>query len=341
MAVTSIEEMTGKEKAAILLLALGPERSAQIYKHLREEDIEEITIQISNTKMVMPEVKESVLEEFYQVCIAQQYITEGGYNYARQILERALGEEKAAEIVKKLMIAVSKKPFEFALKIDATQIRTNIEGEHPQVIALMLSHLKPQQAAQVFINLPQEKQAEVAKRIAIMDRASPDVVKKLEAELEKRFSKLMLEDYGEIGGIDSLVDILNLVDRSTEKNILDTLDAEDAELAVEIRKKMFVFEDIIKLTGRDVQNVLMSRDGFTDDDLVIAIKGSSEEVKRFIFANMTTRRADIIREELETIGPKLKSAIEDAQQKIVNVIRAKQESGEIYFQRGGGDEVVN
>jgi len=337
---TTLEELGGKEKAAVLLIALGPEKSAQIFKHLKEEEIEALTFQIANTTTIMPDVKEGVLNEFYQICLAQQYITEGGVTYATQILERALGETKAKEILNKLTMTIRAKPFEFIRKTDASQLLNFIQNEHPQTIALILSYLKPNQAAQIIVDLSPEKQVEVAKRIALIDRLQPDVIKTIENQLEKKLSAMSMEDTGDdIGGVDTLVEILNLVDRTAEKNIMDSLETEDIDLAEEIRRKMFVFEDITALSGRDIQLVLRQQD-FDDRDLAIALKGSNEAVRNVIYANLSKRRGALIQEEMEYLGPVRRSEIEDAQQKFVSTIRRLQDSNEIIVARGGGDELI-
>jgi len=335
---TDISMLKGKEKAAILLIALGPEKAAQVFKHLKEEEIETLTLEIANTSLVMPDVKEAVLHEFYQICIAQQYITEGGIAHAKLILERALGESRAFEIISKLTVALKARPFDFIKKTDPAQILTFIQNEHPQVIALVLSHLRPQQASQILVDLAPDKQADVARRIAIMDRTSPDVIKEVERALEKKLSSLMMEDYATVGGVDSVVEILNSVDRSTEKSILEILESEDAELSEEIRRKMFVFEDIVNLDNRSIQQVL--RTGIDNRDLAIALKSSSEEVRRVIFANQSQRLVAMIKEEMEFMGPVRKSDVEEAQQKIVAIIRRLQDSGDIIVARGGGDDLV-
>ena len=336
--VVDISGLRGKEKAAILLIALGPERSAQIFKHLKEEEIEALTLEIANTNLVMPDVKEAVLSEFYQVCLAQQYITEGGIQHARAILEKALGENKAFEIISKLTVSLKARPFDFIKKADASQILNFIQAEHPQAIALILSYLRPQQASQILIELSPEKQADVARRIALMDRTSPEVIKEVEKALERKISSLMVEDFATVGGVDSVVEILNSVDRSTEKNILEILEAEDSDLSEEIRKKMFVFDDIINMDGRSVQRVL--REGIDNRDLAIALKGANDEVKALIFNNMSKRLVQMIQEEMDFMGPVRKSDVEEAQQKIVGIIRRLQDAGEIIVSRGGGDDMV-
>jgi flagellar motor switch protein FliG len=332
-------ELTGREKAAILLITLGPEKSAQLFKHLKEDEIEALTLQIANTTIILPQAREQVLNEFYEICLAQQYITEGGINYAKTLLEKSLGEDKAFEILQKLGGTLKAKPFDFIRKTDATQILTFIQSEHPQTIALILSYLKPKQAAEVMVELSQERQADVARRIAKMDRTSPDVIKEIERALEKKLSSLLLEDYTMVGGVDSVVNILNEVDRTTEKNIMETLENEDIELAEEIKLKMFVFEDIIMLSGRDVQRLY--RETPDMKDWAIALKSASQELKDLIFANVSKRLAAMLQEEIEVLGPVRRSDVEEAQQKIVNVVRKLQDANEIIVARGGGgDDVI-
>ena len=235
------ESITGVQKAAVLVIALGPEKSSQIFKHLKEEEIEELTLEIANTRSITPQLKEEIINEFYEVCLAQQYIAEGGIGYAKDLLEKALGEEKALDVISKLTTSLQVKPFEFVRKAEASQILNFIQDEHPQTIALILSYLAPQQAALIMSALPPDRQADVAKRVATMDRTSPDVIKEVERVLESKLSSLVNQDYTVIGGVDAVVEILNAVDRGTEKHIMETLEIEDPELADEIRKKMFVF----------------------------------------------------------------------------------------------------
>ena len=331
------EELTGVQKGAILLISLGPERSAEIFKHLKEEEIEDLTLEIANTRSVTPQIKEQVLEEFYQVCLAQQYIAEGGIGYAKELLEKALGEEEAMSVIGKLTASLQVKPFEFVRKTEASQLLNFIQDEHPQTIALILSYLNASQAALIVSALPPDRQADVAKRIALMDRTSPDVVKEVERILETKLSSLVNQDYTVIGGVDSVVEILNTVDRSTEKHIMETLEIDEPELADEIRKKMFVFEDILLLDDRAIQRVLRDVD---NGDLAVALKSANEEVQNAIFNNLSKRLAVMIKEDMEFMGPVRMKDVEEAQQKIVNVIRRLEDSAEIVISRGGGDEIV-
>ena len=331
------EDFTGVQKAAILLIALGPERSADIFKHLKEDEIEELTLEIANTRSVSPQVKDKVLEEFYQICLAQQYIAEGGIGYAKELLDKALGNEKAQEVISKLTASLQVRPFEFVRKTDPSQVLNFIQDEHPQTIAMILSYLTPAQAAMIVGALSPETQADVAKRIATMDRTSPDVIKEVERVLERKLSSLINQDYTIVGGVDAIVNILNTVDRSTEKHIMESLEIEEPELADEIRKKMFVFEDILLLDDRAIQRVLRDVD---NNDLSIALKGSNEEVQNAIFKNLSKRLAAMIKEDMEFMGPVRMKDVEEAQQKIVGVIRKLEDSAEIVISRGGGDEIV-
>lgn len=330
-------EISGKEKAAMLLIALGPERSAEIFKHLKEDEIEQLTLEIANIRTVTPEEKEKVLEEFYQICLAQDYIAEGGISYAKEILEKALGTQKALEVLNKLTVSLQVRPFDFVRKADPSQLLNFIQNEHPQTIALILAYLKPQQSSIVLSALPQEKQADVARRIAVMDRTSPEIIKEVERVLEKKLSALVTEDFTAAGGVQSIVDILNNVDRGTEKYIMETLEIEDTDLAEEIKKRMFVFEDILTLDDRSIQRFLREVD---NNQLAIALKGSKEEVQDKIYANMSKRMQEMIKEDIEFMGPVRLKDVEEAQQKIVNVIRKLEDAGEIVISRGGGDEII-
>ena len=331
------EKLTGLQKSAVLLITLGPEKSASIFKHLKEEEIEELTLEIANTRSITPQIKDEVINEFYQVCLAQQYIAEGGIGYAKELLEKALGTEKAMHVIGKLTASLQVKPFEFVRKTDASQLLNFIQDEHPQTIALILSYLSPMQASMIISALPPERQADVAKRVAMMDRTSPDIIKEVEKILESKLANLVNQDYTIIGGVDAVVEILNAVDRGTEKHIMETLEIEEPELADEIRKKMFVFEDILLLDDRSVQRVLRDVD---NNDLAVALKGANENVQATIFNNLSKRLAAMIREDMEYMGPVRMKDVEEAQQKIVNIIRKLEDSAEIVISRGGGDEIV-
>ncbi len=330
-------DISGVQKAAILLITLGPERSASIFKHLKEEEIETMTLEIANTRSISPATKDQVMDEFYEICLAQQYIAEGGIAYAKELLEKALGPEKARDVIGKLTASLQVRPFEFVRKTDASQLLNFIQDEHPQTIALILSYLSPSQASTIISSLAPDKQADVAKRIAQMDRTSPDVIKEVEKVLERKLSSLVNQDYTIVGGVDSIVEILNTVDRGTEKHIMETLEVEEPELADEIRRKMFVFEDILSLDDKSIQRVLREVD---NNELAIALKGSNEQVQTVIFNNLSKRLAAMIKEDMEYMGPVRLKDVEESQQKIVNIIRKLEDSSEIIISRGGGDEIV-
>lgn len=329
--------LKGIQKAAVLLITLGPEKSAAVFKHLKEEEIEQLTLEIANTRSVSPSDKERVLEEFYDICLAQQYIAEGGIGYAKDLLEKALGSDKAMDVITRLTSSLQVRPFEFVRKTDPSQLLNFIQDEHNQTIALILSYLNPQQSALVLAALPPEKQADVARRIAQMDRTSPDVIKDVEDILERKLSSLVNQDYTIVGGVDAIVQILNSVDRTTEKHIMETLEIEETELAEDIRKKMFVFEDILSLDDRAIQRVLREVE---NNDLSIALKGAGEDVQEVIFSNLSKRLAVMIKEEMDYMGPIRLKDVEESQQKIVNIIRKLEDAGEIVIARGGGDEII-
>ncbi|MDR1066925.1 MAG: flagellar motor switch protein FliG [Clostridiales bacterium] len=337
MAVNTME-MSGSKKAAVLLIALGQERSVKIFKRLKEDEIETLTLEIAGIGTVLPETKQQVLEEFYHMCMARQYLAEGGIDYAKRLLEQAVGRDKAREILGRLTTTLQTRPFESIRKTESSQITSFIQNEHPQTIALILSYLQPNRAAEVIGELPQEKQADVVKRIALMDRTSPDIIKEVEHALEKKLSSLMTEDYTTAGGVDSVVEILNSIDRTTEKRIMDVLEMEDAELSEDIKRKMFVFEDIVTLDNRSIQTAL--RQDIDNRELAMALRGSSQEVQDVVFNNISKRLASMIREDMDYMGPVRRADVDEAQQKIVAVIRRLQESGEIFSARGGGDDII-
>lgn len=331
------DKMTGKEKAAILLIALGQEISKEVFKHLEGEEIEELYLQIAKTTKVSPEAKDRVFEEFNELMLAQQYLAQGGITYARELLQSALGESKAVEIITKLTSSLQVRPFDFIQRTESEQILNFIQGEHPQIIALIISYLPAQKAGEIFRNLSEEKQVDIARRIASMERTSPEMIREVERVLERKLSTVVGQDYTSAGGLDTLIEMLANVDRGTEKTIIESLSETDPELAEEIRKRMFVFEDIILLDDRAIQQVLKSVES---KDLSLALKGSSEDVLEKIFKNMSKRAADMLREDMEFAGPVRVKDVQEAQQKIVNVIRKLEETGEIVIARGGEDEMI-
>ncbi|GGN90466.1 flagellar motor switch protein FliG [Saccharibacillus kuerlensis] len=337
MAKASAQTLSGRQKAAILLISLGPEVSAQIFKHLRDEEIEQLTLEIANVRKVDSTEKDTVLAEFHQICLAQEYISQGGINYAKDILQKALGEQKALEVINRLTATLQVRPFDFARKADPSQILNFIQNENPQTIALVLSYLKFDQASVILSSLPQEKQAEVARRIAMMDSTSPEVIAQVERVLEQKLSSTVTQDFATAGGVESIVSILNGVDRGTERTILDSLEIQDPELAEEIKKRMFVFEDIVNIDDRSIQRIIRDLE---NADLQLALKVASEEVREVVFKNMSKRMAETFREEMEFMGPVRLRDVEEAQTRIVTIIRKLEESGEIIIARGGGDDII-
>lgn len=331
------QKMSGKQKAAVLLVSLGPELSAEVFKHLREEEIEDLTLEIAGLRKIQPEVRDSVLEEFHDLLMAREYLEHGGIDYARELLEKALGPSKAEDIINRLTASLQVRPFDFARKTDPSQLLNFIQNEHPQTIALILAYLHPEQSGLILSSLPPELQVDVAKRLAKLDRTTPEVLYEIESTLEKRLSAFAVDDYTSAGGIDAAVDILNMVDRTTEKTIIDSLEEEEPELAEEIRKRMFVFEDIITLDDRSIQKVLREVDS---KDLAMALKTASEDVASRIYKNMSKRAAEMLKEDMDYMGPVRLRDIEETQQKIVAVIRRLEETGEIVIARGGEDEVI-
>jgi len=329
--------LSGKEKAAVLLVSLGPDVSAQIFQHLDDEEIEELTLEIANMRQVDTETKDKTLREFYHLAEAKDYINRGGIDYARDVLKKALGDDKANDILERLTATLQVRPFDAIRKTDPSQLLNFIQGEHPQTIALVLSYLQPGQASQVLSSLPQEIQTEVSKRVAVMDRTSPEIIKEVEKVLEQKLSSVVTNEYASAGGIDSIVDVLNQVDRGTEKNILDHLEEDDPELAEEIRQRMFVFEDITVLSDQAIQLVVRQVDSH---DIALALKTASDEVKEKLLSNMSNRAREMLEEDMEYMGPVRVREVEEAQQGIVNVIRELEDSGEIVIARGEESEVV-
>jgi flagellar motor switch protein FliG len=329
--------LTGKQKAAILLISLGPDVAASVYKHLSEEEIERLTLEISGVRKVDSQNKEEIIEEFHQIAMAQEFISQGGISYAKQILEKALGEDRASSIIHRLTSSLQVKPFDFARKADPAQIFNFIQGEHPQTIALILSYLDPVQSGQILSGLPHEQQADIARRIAKMDRTSPEIINEVEQILERKLSSSVTQDYTQTGGVEAVVEVLNGVDRSTEKTILDSLEIQDPELAEEIKKRMFVFEDIVTLDSRAIQRVIRDVE---NEDLMLSLKVASEEVKEVVFKNMSKRMVETFREEMEFMGPVRLRDVEEAQSRIVAVVRKLEDAGEIVIARGGGDDII-
>ncbi len=332
-----VRGLTGKQKAAILLISLGPEVSAEIFKHLKDDEIEQLTLEIANTRTVRNEDREMILNEFHELLLAKEYIASGGIDYAKEILEKALGTQKALDIIQRLTATLQVKPFDFIRNTDPSQLLNFIQAEHPQTIALIIAYLEPDQAAAIISALPPERQADVARRIALMDRTSPEVIREVERLLERKLSTVVSEDFTSAGGVQTVVDILNRADRTTEKTIMESLEIQDPEMAEEIKRRMFVFEDIVGIDDRAIQQLLREVDG---KDLALALKGTSEQVSTKIKRNLSRRAVDMLDEDMEFMGPVRLRDVEEAQQRIVNVIRKLEEAGEIVVARGGGDEII-
>lgn len=326
--------MSAHEKAAILFIALGSDCAAKVFPHMDEDEIETITLDIANNRQVSIEKKNQIISEFYQLMMANDYISTGGVEFAQSALEKALGAEKAGEILKKLTTSLQVRPFEFLRKTDPSQLLNFLQNEHPQTIALVMAYLSPDQAGIVMSGLSIDSQADVAKRIALMDRTSPDVIREIEKVLEKKLSSLSTQDFTIAGGVPTVVEILNRVDRSTERAIIESLEIDNPELAEEIKQLMFVFEDIVLLDDRSVQLVVREVD---TKELALAMKATNEDVTAKIYKNMSKRAADMLREEISYMGPVKIRDVEEAQTKIVNIIRTLEDRGEIVIVRGQGE----
>jgi flagellar motor switch protein FliG len=330
-------DLTGRQKSAIFLVTLGSEISSEIFKHLREDEIEALTFEIARLDSVDSEQRDAVLLEFRDLMMAQEFITTGGIDYARELLEKSLGNQKAVDIINRLTSSLQTRPFDFIRRTDPAHLMNFIQQEHPQTIALILAYLEPQKASVILSQLPSEIQSDIAKRIATMDRTSPDVLREVERVLEKKLSTLSSEDYTAAGGVDSIVDILNMVDRTTERQIIETLEEDDPELAEEIKKRMFVFEDIVMLDDKAIQKVLREVD---TAELSKALKSVDSEVQDKIYRNMSKRAASLLKEDMEFMGPTRRKDVEESQQKIVAVIRKLEEAGEVVIARSGEEDVL-
>lgn len=330
-------KLTGAQKAAAVIIALGTDTASKIYKFLREDELEQVTYEIARTSQVPSGEMENILNDFYNLCLTEKVISDGGVEYARNVLEKAYGPQEATSLLERVTKSLRSKAFEFLRKADYKNLLTIIQNEHPQTIALILSYTRPDQAATVIGELPPDKQVDVMRRIATMDRTSPEVVKIVEENLANKFSNIFDMDFTTFGGVDYAADVMNNMDRTAEKNIFDELNRKDEDLSEEIRKKMFVFEDITGLDDMSIQRFLREVDS---KDLVFALKGANKEVADIIFRNMSNRSADTVKSDLEyTHNVRLKD-VEEAQQRIVGVIRRLESEGEIVITKGGKDEII-
>ncbi|MGB9626582.1 MAG: flagellar motor switch protein FliG [Phycisphaerae bacterium] len=328
----------GLTKAAILLLAVGPDTATQILRKLDKETVEEITREVASLKEVDPEKRNAVVEEFYNLVLARQYVDSGGLEYARNLLEKSLPRDDAARIMEQIEHQVHQQPFSFLQKAESENLLTFIQEEHPQTIALILAHLPSAKASEILVGLPGPKQIEVVTRVANMEQTSPEVIKEVEKGLEQRLSGIVSQRFQKVGGVEAVAEMLNLADRATEKAIFESLESEDPDLVEQIRRLMFVFEDILLVNDKGIQAVLKEVD---NDDLALALRTASEELKQKIFKNMSERAAQLIKEDMEYMGPVRVSDVETAQQKIVDVVRRLEDAGEIVIAgRGGEKELI-
>lgn len=331
---TSPAELDGITKAAVLLLAVGPDDAGVLLKQLPQETVEAVTRELASLGRVPPELSAAVVEEFYTLTIASEYVNEGNLEYARQLLSNSLDSKMAERVLQQIQTQVQKKPFSFLQRADGENLLTFIQEEHPQTIALILCHLPHHKASEILVGLPMQKQIEVIKRVANMEQTNPDVIREVERGLESRLSNMLTQSMEKAGGVPTVAEILNLADRATEKTIMEGLEAEDPDLVEQIRRLMFVFEDILLVNDKGIQAVLKEID---NDELSLALKTASAELQAKIFSNMSERAAQLIKEDMQYMGPVRVSDVEAAQQRIVDVVRRLEEAGEVIIQGRGGD----
>ncbi len=329
------EEMSGLRKAAILLLAIDRESAAELLKRLDREQVEDVTREIAALSDIETRTRDKVVEEFYGLALARAYVEEGGLGYAKGLLEKSLPKDEAERVIEQIEHQVSKQPFSFLQKAETENLLTFIQDEHPQTIALILAHLPPHKASEILVGLPAAKQIEVVIRIANMEQTNPEVIKEVERGLETRLSGIVSQKFQRVGGVDSVAEMLNLADRATEKAIMEALESEDPDLVEQIRRLMFVFEDILQVDDRGIQKVLKEVD---NNELALSLKTASEELKDKIFRNMSERATQLINEEMEFMGPVRVSEVEGAQQKIVDIVRRLEDAGEIIIMGRGGEK---
>lgn len=333
-----VEDLSGVEKSAILLMALDQDTAGLVLRELDGQAVEEITRELASLGTVPGKVRDAVVGEFYQLALARTWATEGGLDYASQLLKNSVDPDMARRIIDQVSQQVQQTPFSFLQKAESENLLTFIQDEHPQTIALILSHLPYNKAAEILSGLPSQKQIEVVKRVANMEQTNPEVIREVERGLEARLSNMLTQRFEKTGGVDTVAEVLNLVDRGTEKGILEGLESEDPDLVESIRRLMFVFEDILLVNDRGIQAVLKEID---NDELALAMKTASNELKDKIFRNMSERAASLIGEEMEFMGPVRVSDVESAQQRIVDVVRRLEEAGEIIIAgRGGEKEMI-
>jgi flagellar motor switch protein FliG len=330
-----VDRITGKRKAALLLMALGKESTIQLFKTLKEDEVSDLTLELAKISKISPLEQDAIIEEFYHVTKAQSYISRGGVKYAQEVLEQALGKDKAGRMIAGLSQSIQMLPFDFLAKAEAAHIVRFIQNEQPQTIALILAHLEPFKAGNILSSLPESIQPEVARRIAVMEQTPPEIIHQVEKILQEKMSAYIVQDFSNSGGVKALVDVINRVDRSTEKKILDYLVGVDEPLANKIKQLMFVFEDILKLDDRTIQRIMHDVDM---KDLPIALKTASDGLKDKIFRNLSDRAVDTLKEEMQYQGPVRMKQVEEVQQKIVYTIRNLEDAGQIQIARAGEAE---
>ena len=332
----ALASLPGRRKAAILLVSLGSKGAAEVFRHLPNEMIEQLTVEMAKMQAVEPEYASSVMQEMVDTAYARGYLAEGGLRFAREVLEQSVGSQRAGEILNRLSVIIEQTPFEFLRNTPADQIAAFLRNEHPQTVAMVVAQLpNTPLAAKVMELLEAELQADVAMRIAMMGQTSPDVVKEVAQVMERKLETVLQREWAAAGGVRSLAAILNAANRSTERNILEHLGNENDEVANEVRSLLFVFEDILKLDDRSIQMVLREVDS---KDLGLAMRGASTEVQSKILDNMSQRGAEMLREEMEYMPPQRRRVVEEAQTKIVGVVRKLEDSGELVISRGGDAE---
>lgn len=332
----NLSNMNATQKVAALLIVLGPKAATEILKNIPDEDlIEQITLDIANLNKVPMETLDQILEEFYSIFQASGFISRGGIDYAKILLEEAYGPDKANNILDKLVTILNSTPFQFFNDADAQQLATSFQNENPQLIALILAYLKPEKSAAVLNFLPPEVQTAVAFKIAEMESTNPEIIADIEKIVENKFSSVVIQDFSKAGGVESLATILNRVDRATEKKIMESIEARDKDLVEQIKDLMFVFEDIVKLEDRAIQRILREVD---NKDLAMSLKGSNQEVKDKIFKNMSERARIMLTDDMEYMGPVRAKDVQECQSKIVGIIRMLESSGEIVVLRSGVED---
>ena len=337
MAIDVNGTLMPEQKAAAVVIALGTDKASELFKYLSNEDAEKLALEVAKLGHLEAEQTEQVLDEFYKTCLTQKVVTDGGLEYARAVLEKAYGEDAATELLQKVSKYLKNRSFDFIEKADVKNLFSILQHERAQTIALVLSYVESDKAAAVIAELPEQKRIQVVRSIAMMDSASPEAIKIVEQQLRSRFDNVLTTDFTSIGGIDYIADVMNHMDRSNEKFIFDEMGKDDPELTEEIRKKMFVFEDILTMDNRSIQRFIRDCDM---KDVVYSLKGAGEEILAAFYSNMSSRMAEQVRSDLEvTVNVKLRD-VEEAQSRIVGVIRKLEEEGELVINKGGKDEII-